>query len=319
MSFRARLLAAFGVAVLVPLLVFAAGVRREMDRRLTSEYHARVDAAVAVVRAQLDRESADLAGRLSGLADALPQDNRLRLALQGEPAARRYLLDLAGDAMRLSGLSFLEIQDSTGRVLSSGHFRNAFDRTEPALPRALEQAGAPVLVRARTATGSLLAFARLDSLRVSGQRLTVAGGTAANAFVGRLPRARDLGVALVMRGDTTMHAAEGAVVGEVTVPYLDLVSGTFTLDTARLVVTGSPTTLESLRQSVASWSLLAAGATTGLALVLAAWLAVRVNRPLAELAEKPLLCILCDFCGARRVAGDMLSRTLGDVHGCAAP
>ena len=83
MSFRARLLVAFGVAVLVPLLVFAAGVRREMDRRLTAEYHARVDAAVGVVRSQLDRESADIAARLGALADALPQDNRLRLAVAG--------------------------------------------------------------------------------------------------------------------------------------------------------------------------------------------------------------------------------------------
>jgi signal transduction histidine kinase len=313
-SFRARLLAAFGVAVLVPLLVFAAGVRREMDRRLTAEYHARVDAAVVVVRAQLDRESADIAGRLRALADALPEDNRLRLAVQGEPAARRYLLDLAGDAMRLSGLSLLEIQDSAGRVLSSGHFRNAFDRVEPALPRALKRGG-PMLVRARTATGSLLAFTRLDSLRVAGQRLTVAGGTAADAFVGRLPRARDLGVALVLRGDSAAHAAEGAVVGEVEVPYLDLVRGASALDTARLVVTGSPATLESLRRSVTSWSLLAAAATAGLALVLAAWLAARVNRPLAELAEKTAAIDLDrldqDFTTTRTDEIGALSRLLG--------
>ena len=285
MSFRARLLVAFGVAVLVPLLVFAAGVRREMDRRLTAEYHVRVDAAVAVVRAQLDRESSDIAARLDALTDALPQDNRLRLAVQGDPASRRYLLDLAGDAMRLSGLSLLEIQDSAGRVLTSGHFRNAFDRVEPALPTALETGVAPLLVRARTATGSLLALTRLDSLQVAGQRLTVVGGTSAEAFVGRLPRTQDLGIALVFHGDTAARTTEGAVVGEVTLPYLDLVRGA-SPDSARIVVTGSPTTLETLRRSVTSWSLLAAAATAGLALVLAVWLSARVNRPLAELAEK---------------------------------
>jgi signal transduction histidine kinase len=316
-SFRARLLVAFGVAVLVPLLVFAAGVRREMDRRLTAEYHARVDAAVGVVRSQLDRESADIAARLSALADALPQDNRLRLAVQGgsDPAARRYLLDLAGDAMRLSGLSFLEIQDSAGRVLSSGHFRNAFDRVEPALPRALETESAPLLVRARTATGTLLALTRIDSTRVAGQRLTVSGGTAADAFVGRLPRGRDLDVALVLRADTTARAAEGAAVGAVVVPYLDLVSGASALDTARLVVTGSPATLESLRKSVTSWSLLAAAATAGLALLLAAWLAARVNRPLAELAEKTAAINLDrldqDFATTRTDEIGALSRLMG--------
>lgn len=281
MSFRARLLVAFGVAVLVPLLVFAAGVRREMDRRLTAEYHARVDAAVGVVRSQLDRESADIAARLSALADALPQDNRLRLAVQGDPSSRRYLLDLAGDAMRLSGLSLLEIQDSGGTVISSGHFRNAFDRPEPALPRALSETTGLLLVLARTPTGSLFALTRLDSLRVAGHRLTIVGGTAADQFVSRLPRARDLNITLVWNPDAMSGLTRGAVVGQVPVPFLNLVNGADKTDTARLVVTGSPATLESLRKSVTSWSLLAAAATAGLALLLAA-LARGASQPAAR-------------------------------------
>ena len=285
MSFRARLLVAFGVAVLVPLLIFAAGVRREMDRRLTAEYRARVDAAVEVVRAQLDRESADIAGRLGALATALPRDNRFRLALQADPSARRYLLDVAGDAMGLSGLALLEIQDSAGRVLSSGHFRNAYDRLEAALPRAFVGGRGPVLVRARTATGALLALARLDSLTVAGQHLTVTGGTAAEGFVGRLPRARDLDVALALPGDSSARSS-GAAVGAVPLPFLDLTRSSPALESASLVVTGSPTALESLRRSVTSWSLLAAAATALLALGLAAWLSGRVSRPLAALADK---------------------------------
>ena len=284
MSFRTRLLVAFGVAVLVPLLLFAAGVRREMDRRLTAEYRARVGAAVEVVRAQLDRESVDIAGRLAAFAVALPRDNRFRLALQGDPGSRRYLLDVAGDAMRLSGLSLLEIQDSAGRVLSSGHFRNAYDRLEPALPRTLRSSGGPLLVRARTATGALLALARLDSLTIGGQPLTVIGGTGAEGFVGRLPRARDLDVLLSLPGDSSARSP-AAVVGVVPLAFLDL-TGSPALDSARLVVTGSPAALESLRRSVTSWSLLAAAATALLALGLAAWLSGRVSRPLAALADK---------------------------------
>jgi signal transduction histidine kinase len=284
-SFRSRLLVAFGVAVLVPLFIFAAGVRREMDRRLTAEYRARVDAAVEVVRAQLDRESADIAGRLAALAGELPQDNRFRLAIQADPSTRRYLLDVAGDAMRLSGLALLEIQDSAGRVLSSGHFRNAYDRVEPALPRTLLGVRGPVLVRARTATGTLLGLARLDSLAVAGQRLTVVGGTAAAGFVGRLPRARDLDVALALPGDSSVRSS-GAAVGAVPIPFLDLTRSSPATESASLVVTGSPAALESLRRSVTSWSLLAAAATALLALGLAAWLSGRVSRPLAALAEK---------------------------------
>ncbi len=319
MSFRARLLVAFGVAVLVPLLVFAAGVRREMDRRLTGEYQARVDAAVAAVRAQLDRESADIAARLDALTDALSQDNYLRLAIQGDPGSRRYLLDLAGQAMRVSGLSFLEIQDSSGRVLSSGHFRNAFDRVEPALPRALSEGGAPLLVLARTATGSLFALTRLDSLRVSGHRLTIVGGTDADAFVARMPKARDLDVILVWNAEAISGLAPllkaGGAVGQVPVPFLNLVNSAAKPDTARLVVTGSPATLESLRRSITSWSLLAAAATAGLALLLAAWLAARVNRPLAELAEKTAAIDLDrldqDFATTRTDEIGSLSRLLG--------
>ena len=285
MSFRARLLVAFGVAVVVPLFVFAVGVRREMDRRLTSEYRARVEASVQAVRSQLDRESGDVAGRLSALSSALSQDNRFRLAVQHDPAARRYLLDLAGDAMRLSGLSFLEIQDSTGRVLSSGHFRNAFDQIEPALPRALRSADGAVLVRARTATGTTLVVARLDSFRLAGARFTVAGGSPADRFIERLPRARDLGITLTFAADSAFHTEE-AVGGEVSIPYLDLARGDSTAGRASLVVTGSPGTLDALRRSVTSWSLLAVAVTAALALLLAAWLAARVNRPIAELAEK---------------------------------
>ncbi|MGH7497240.1 MAG: ATP-binding protein [Gemmatimonadales bacterium] len=314
MSFRARLLVAFGVAVVVPLLVFAAGVRREMDRRLTAEYRARVGAAVQMVRAQLDREGADVAGRLSALAAELPEDNRFRLGVQGDPSSRRYLLDLAGDAMRLSGLSFLEIQDSGGRVLSSGHFRNAYDRMEPALPLAVGSGGISILVRARTAAGSTVALARIDSFVVAGRRFTITGGTSADAFVGRLPHAEDLGVALALRGDSGSRAPD-AVVGEVTLPYLDLAGGASTLDTARLVVTGSPATLELLRRSVTSWSLLAAATTGALALLLAAWLAARVNRPLAVLAEKTAAIDLDrldqDFSSDRTDEIGALSRLLG--------
>ena len=45
--------------------------------------------------------------------------------------------------MSLSGLSLLQIQDSAGRILSSGHFRNEFDQLQPELPRLLAAAPAP--------------------------------------------------------------------------------------------------------------------------------------------------------------------------------
>ena len=60
------------VAVLVPLSALALGVRREMQRRLTGEYEARVIALATVMEAALQRESATVASRLDALRDTLP-------------------------------------------------------------------------------------------------------------------------------------------------------------------------------------------------------------------------------------------------------
>jgi hypothetical protein len=137
-SFRARLFLAIALAVLVPLTVLALGVRREMGRRLSEESRRRGDAAVQALGAELARERERVAARLAALAKDLSADNQFRrAAVQGEAAARGYLLDWAGGAMRLSGLSLLQLQDSAGRILSSGHFRNEYDRLRPELPGTL--------------------------------------------------------------------------------------------------------------------------------------------------------------------------------------
>ena len=181
MSFRTRLFLGILVAVLLPLGALAYGVRREMERRLTAEYEQRVGSMAGVIETDLAREGATVGSRLRALISDLARDNRFRLAaLQGEPGSRRYLLDYAGNAMGLSGLSMLQIQDSTGRILSSGHFRNEFDQVQPELPALLATAPATMaLVRTRTPETPLLALARVDSFRVGGRRFTVVGGVAA--------------------------------------------------------------------------------------------------------------------------------------------
>ena len=294
MSFRARLFLALVLAALLPLSALAFGVRREMTRRLTVENARRGDAAVAALRDDLARESAAVAARLATLVAGLGRDNGLRLALvQGDAGARRGLLDLAGGSMRSSGLTMLQIQDSAGRILSSGHFRNAYDRVEPVLPRALVAAGpGPVLVRARTADTTLLVLARLDSLRVAGARYTAIGGTAIEPRLrGSLARDPDLSLRLVEPG--TAPAGEAAMQAEgraspvatLSLPFADE-RGAAQSDTARLVVTRSPGTLAALRRSIDRWFLGALAATVGLAILGAWWLSTRVSRPLTELAAR---------------------------------
>jgi two-component system, NtrC family, nitrogen regulation sensor histidine kinase NtrY len=246
----------------------------------------------AVIESDLARESGTVGRRLRALAFQLPQDNRFRLGLQGDPAYRGYLLDYAGQAMRLSGLALLQIQDSTGRILSSGHFRNEYDRLQPELPRLL--ANTPdtlVLVRARTPESSVLAMARVDSFRLGRGVFTVLGGLdAERRLAGGLARDSSLQVTLIYPGAQAGSALARQVVREVRLPYLDLVSGaTPVVDSARLVVTQSLGALESLRSSLNRWVLAALSLTLVLALGVAAWLSARISRPLRDLAEKTSL------------------------------
>ena len=292
MSFRSRLFAAVALAVTVPLAALALGVRRELDRRLTREYQERVAAMVAVIESDLARESGLAALRLRALVSQLPQDNRLRLGLQGDPSYRGYLLDYAGQTMRLSGLALLQIQDSAGRILSSGHFRNEFDRLQPELPRLLANTrDTLVLVRARTPESSVLAMARLDSFRLASRVFTVVGGLEAERrLTGGLAPDSSLAVTLIYPGSRSSSASSRQVVREVRLPYLDLASGAPpVVDSARLVVTQSLGALESLRSSLNRWVLAALGLTLLLAIGVAAWLSTRISRPLRDLAQKTSL------------------------------
>jgi signal transduction histidine kinase len=290
MSFRTRLFLAIVIAVLLPLGALAFGVRREMERRLTAEYEGRVGSMASVIEADLARESSTIAARLAVLAAELTRDNRFRLAaIQGDAAARRYLLDYAGEAMRLSGLSLLQIQDSAGKILSSGHFRNRFDQMEPDLPRLL--AATPdtlVLVRSRTPQAALVALAREDSFRVGGSRFSLIGGVEAETrLVTRLARDSTLNIALVYPGGPATEPSGARVLRQLRLPYLDLLAAApLRSDTARFVISQSLGTLDALRRSVDRWFLLALAVTLAIAVLFAGWLASRVSQPLRELAQK---------------------------------
>ncbi len=167
MSLRTRLLLAFAVVVLIPIALLAFGLRQEMTRRLSDEYQLRVDSrGRGHSRGSRSRERRDRE-RLASLKSALLNDNRFRLAaVAGVESERNYLLDYAGTAMRLTGLSMLQIQDGDGRIISSGHFRNEHGRVEPGLASALAEArAASRFVTTRAAEREFLALARGESFR----------------------------------------------------------------------------------------------------------------------------------------------------------
>jgi signal transduction histidine kinase len=260
-----------------------------MERRLTAEYEGRMASLVSVIAADLDGESRTVAARLRALAAELAQSDRFRLAaLQGEPSSRRYLLDYAGNSMSLSGLSLLQIQDSTGRILSSGHFRNEFDRLQPELPRMLAAAGGLALVRTRAPDTTILALTRVDSFQVGGRRFTIIGGTEAEArFLDRLARDGELSVTLALQPPSQADSSQDArVLRQLPVPYLDLLAQPVKADTARFVISQSLGTVRALRESVDRWFVVALALTVAVALIGAAWLSSRISRPLRELARK---------------------------------
>jgi len=178
MRFRTRLVLAFAATALLPLLAIGIGVRRELTRRLTAQYDARAAALAGVTRETLARDAASVRDRLASLHTALGSDNRFRLvAVQGVVSERPYLLDWAGQAMRLTGLSMLQVQDESGRILSSGHFRNEYDRLEPDLPALLRAApGGAALVEARTPGGPREMLAGVDFLYLGRRRFSIVGG-----------------------------------------------------------------------------------------------------------------------------------------------
>jgi signal transduction histidine kinase len=324
MSLRTRLLLAFAAVVLIPIVLLAFGLRQEMARRLSEEYQVRVDRVVEVIREDLARESASISERLASLESAILNDNRFRLAaVGGVESERDYLLDYAGTAMRLTGLSMLQIQDGDDRIVSSGHFRNEHGRVESGLAPALLGARGVALVATRGAERDFLALARAESFRIGGRTFTLVGGVAVDeAFLARLARDRSIAVSLrdpgselkvSRRSDTTADAA----VGELQLPVIRGQAGTpVEVVQARLEVTQPLTPLRTLLRSADAWFLLTAAGTGITALLLAVWVSSRISGPLAALAEKTAVLDLdrldVDFDPGTDEVG-RLSRLLGDL------
>lgn len=297
MTFRTRILLATAPVVLVPLVVFGLAVRLAVRQRVAAQYRARTAALVTLIGRDLERQGTIVATRLAGLRAAAVADNRLRSAVvQRDTASRAYLLDYSGTAMRLAGLNMLQIQDDSGRIVSSGHFRNEFDRLEPGLPLQLARArNGMALVTARTAEGPFVALARLDTLPLGDRRFSVVGGIAVDTgFLARLAPDTAFTVALELPRDTitsrvrdTTRARAADVVSALPVAFVDESRpDSARLVAAQLVVSTELVGLQQLERVVDLAFAAAVLVTILVSLLVAGWLASRVSRPLAELAER---------------------------------
>jgi signal transduction histidine kinase len=324
MKFRGRLLLAFVVAVILPVAVFALGIRRQVAFELAHQYEERVDALVQIVHEDLERVDRRVSQRLVSLGAALAEDNRFRLGIQGAEEQRAYVLDYAERALSLTDLSMLQIQDPEGRIVSSGHFRNEFGRLDPELPRLLSGGVGPTVARVRSPEGGFLALARVDSCRVGRTWLKLVGGVTVDAgFTERLSRG-DLTVLLALPAEAVDSGPLGSgVVGEsiterIPLPFISPgPDGVPRADTAYIVVRHSLSGLATVRRSLDLWLLVAILVATALGLLLAMWLSFRVSRPLTELARKTSRIDLdrldVEFSSDRRDEVGTLARFLGEM------
>lgn len=292
MSFRARLLLAFAAATLVSLSLLAVGVRRQLASRLVAQHERRVQTLAHVAIQDLARENVAISARLQSLARSLADDNRFRVAVQGSQPERAYLLDWAGEAMRTTGLSMLQLQDESGRILSSGHFRNEFDRLEPELPLLLARSADRVtLARVRAPEGPLLVLARVDSMEIANRRFTLVGGvTIDRAFLGRFARDSDVALSLVTPDDTlstdsTRVADNQLVSATQELAYIGAQTDSMRVAPARMIVTHSNAELDALRRDVNRWFAAALAVAALAALALAFWMSAGLSRPIAALAR----------------------------------
>jgi signal transduction histidine kinase len=290
------MLLAFAAVVLIPVALLAIGLRQDMTSRLSNEYRRRVDRVVGVIREDLDREGGEIAERLASLETALLNDQKFRLAITGLQTEQKYLLEYAGSAVRLTGLSMLRIQDGEGRIISSG----------PDLDS--------------------LVLSRSRSFLIGDQTFTLLGGIAVNdAFLRRLARDESITVRLKPDESDTVRLkpdatnATDVAVGELEVPLIRAAAGRpHEAVRARLQVTQPMTPLRNLLRSADSWFLATAAGTGITALVLAVWVSSRISRPLADLAEKTAVLDLdrldVEFDAGSDEVG-RLSRLLGDLAG----
>jgi signal transduction histidine kinase len=288
MTFRTRLLIAFGVVTFIPLSLLGYGVRGQLATRVGAQFERRVAAQLRVAEQDLLRESASIAQRLAAVARALATDDRFRAAVvRGMPSERAYVLDYAERAMAVTGLAMLQLQDAGGRILSSGHFRNEFDRLDAGLPALLAGApGSAAIVRARSPGGPFLALARTEPFDVGGRRFDLVGGVAIDS--GLLARLhRDDGVTAQLSltpAATPQHTDRDRIVGVLPVSFADAGVDPPAVRSAVLSLIQPVAELRALERDVNRWFAVALVTALAGALALAFWLSARLSGPLAALA-----------------------------------
>ena len=277
MTFRGRLILALLVAALLPLIVFALGVRRELSSGVALAEETANRRAVGQVQRALSTEGARIGDRLDVIARDLARDARTIRALAGDAEARRWLIDYAASTASTAGLDAVQLQDSSGTVLSASQFRNLYGQQEPILP----QGDSARVWLARTPTGTAPVLARSAMVPIPGHGLRLTGGTVLDsAWLATLSPDTAIGIAMRLPGDS---APAQSTIAEFSLP---LAAAAGAESSAHILVWRHASGIAELRQGI-SQKLAVALALSGIvAAVLALLLGARMSRPLKDLTER---------------------------------
>lgn len=311
MTFRGRLIVALLIAALVPLVVFALGVRREMTGRLAAGERAANLVAADAARRGIAAEGERIAARLGNISADIRSDPRFPRALHGDSTLRNWMLDYAGTAMHSAGLDMLEIRDSASTVLSAGQYRNLYGQQSAPLPA---NAGGGFVLLARTPSGSRATLVRAAHQRVGASDLLLIGGTTLDsAWLRRLSPDTAIGVTLRIPPDSS--AAPPAIT-EIPMPLAGGESSG--RSPATFVVSRRSSNLAELRDGVSHQLAVALALTGILAAGLALVLGSSISRPVRELTERAEQIDLdhldADFASGRSDELGRLSNSLGGMQ-----
>ncbi len=169
---------AFAAVVLATMAAVTFSVRQTTVTRFTEQYEQAVASSLQTLRADLANRRHDIRRRLGRLAEQLASDNQFRLQfLIYENLKSPLILNYAGPSMRTLGLDALEITDSAGRVLTSGHNLGAYGKDSGPVIQMLQSSESELpLVQVTTPRGSASCLAALESIRIGNRLLYLVGG-----------------------------------------------------------------------------------------------------------------------------------------------
>lgn len=307
MRFRTRLLITLTGTVVLPVALLSWFVLDNMTLRLQTEHGNRVDAMVLSVQQRFQDYTSRINDRLESLGALMRDDNRLRSSLASYDGSAHsidsYLIDFGERQAQLAGLTYFQVQDKDGVILTSGHFRSEYGRREKHHRSVRKTITGnpykPGILNGRTPERAVLALTRSDSVFIAGEPYYLLAGfildpaflrelnPAANFFVcleDSSNKALVLFVDLALCNASQTEIRDPGTTSIIEVSFADNSDGSTSELRFRLVY--SMADLELLLSDLDRWFLGILGIILTLGLISIVWASGKISEPLSELLYK---------------------------------